>query len=105
MDDSTLWREATKYLWGLLVPAAAWIFNKQDKRISMLEENHYSKGSAKERREEVDKHLEARRQDVIALHTKIDDRAERLDDKIDKMNSSMHDGFSEIKTLLIERMR
>ena len=81
MDD---WREIAKYLWGILVPAAGWIFHKQDKRITDLEASIYTKNAAAERRAEIDKKLEDRRQDVIALHAKIDDRTDHISGKLDK---------------------
>lgn len=31
------WHEIAKWLWGLLVPAGWWIFNRQDKRMDALE--------------------------------------------------------------------
>lgn len=101
MDETNLLREAVKYLWGLLVPAGLYIWNNQDKRIKNVEDKMYTKEDAKERREAVDETLEARRQDVIALHEKIDHRASKLDDKMDKLVHDMHTGFSEIKNLLI----
>ena len=84
MDETAFFKEIAKYLWGVLVPAGWWIFNKQDKRIDNVEATMYTKNAAKDRREEVDKILEDRRQDVIALHSKIDFRSEKLDDKLDR---------------------
>jgi len=103
MDDPGMWKEAAKWLWGVLVPVGAYIWNKQDKRIDAMEQKMYSKEDARERRESVDETLEARRQDVIALHNKIDARAEKLDDKIDHVLVQMNAGFSDIKDLLLRR--
>lgn len=103
MDDPGFWKEAAKYLWGVLVPVGAYLWNKQDKRIDNMEARLYSKEDARERRETVDEVLEARRQDVIALHTKIDARAEKLDDKIDHVLRDMNAGFSDLKDLLLRR--
>ena len=103
MDETALWREATKYLWTVVAGVGAWLYNKQESRLKSLEDNIYTKSAARERREEVDKTLEDRRQDVIALHTKIDSRAEKLDDKIDQMKDDMNRNFSDLKDLLLRR--
>ena len=100
MDDA-LWKDIAKYLWGILIPIGVWVFNKQDKRIEAVEGHMYKKEDAKERTVMVDEILESRRQDVIALHAKIDARAEKLDDKIDNLQHNMHSGFNEIKNILL----
>ena len=103
MDETTIWKELAKYLWGLMLPLAVWIFNKQDKRLESLETQMYPKSQALERQATVNETLEARRKDVIELHAKIDSRAGKLDDKIDLLARDMHAGLSEIKTILLER--
>ena len=103
MDDPGLWKEAAKYLWGVLVPAGWWMWNKQDKRLDRVEEKMFTQDEAKERRKNIEDVLEARRQDVIALHSKIDARAEKLDDKIEALQQSMHAGFSDLKDILLKR--
>lgn len=102
MDEITFWKGAAQYLWAAVAGVGAWFLNKQDGRIKSLEDSMYSKTAAKERREEVDKHLEDRRQDVISLHSKIDSRSEKLDDKIDAMSKEMNQGFSDIKDLFLK---
>lgn len=101
MDETTLLGWVLKHLWAVFLPVAGWVWKKQDSRIDRIEGAMYSKEDAKERRESVDEALEARRQDVIQLHSKIDARAERLDDKVDKMTHDMHEGFREITTLIM----
>lgn len=44
----------------------------------------------RERKEEVDRQLEARRQDVITLHAKIDDHAKTDNELHNKMLESLH---------------
>lgn len=66
------WQDIAKWLWGVLVPVGAWAWNKQDKRLDKIEENMVSRAALAERKADVDHTLEARRQDVIALHEKID---------------------------------
>ncbi len=104
MDETTVLREATKYLWTVVAGVGAWLFNKQESRIKALEDSNYSKTAAKERRDEVDKALEDRRQDVIALHFKIDARAEKLDDKIDELTKDINRNFSDLKDMLFRRI-
>ena len=101
MDETNLLREAVKYLWGLLVPAGLYIWKQQDSRIKNVEDRMYTKEDARERLESVDETLEARRQDVIALHDKLDHRASRLDDKMDVLVRDMHKGFSDRKDMLL----
>lgn len=103
MDDPGLWKELAKYLWGVLVPVGAYIWNKQDKRLDKVEEKMFTQEEARERRKNIEDVLEARRQDVIALHAKIDARAEKLDDKIETLQQSMHAGFSDLKDILLRR--
>lgn len=103
MDDTVLWKEAAKWLWTVFMAAGAWIFNKQDSRIKNLEDSMYTKSSAKERQGEIDKVLEDRRQDVIQLHAKIEKESDKTDDRFDKLSSAMHAGFSEIKTILLNK--
>jgi hypothetical protein len=109
MDETLLWKEAAKWLWGGIVGVGVflgsigkWFLGRQEARIKALEDTAYTKSAAKERREEVDKSLEDRRQDVIALHAKIDSRSEKLDEKIDSMQRDMHQGFNDIKNLFIQ---
>lgn len=104
MDETTFLGWIIKHLLPVFIPVASlvgWVWKKQDSRIDRIEGAMYSKDDAKERREYVDEALEARRQDVRELHSKIDARAERLDDKVDKMNHDMHEGFKEITTLIM----
>jgi hypothetical protein len=112
MDETLLWKEAAKWLWGGIVAVGVflgsigkWFLGRQEARIKALEDTAYTKSAAKERREEVDKHLEYRRQDVISLHAKIDSRSEKLDDKIDAMAKEMNQGFSDIKNLFIKHIK
>lgn len=103
MDETALWREATKYLWTVVAAVGAWLFNKQEARIKSLEDNMYTKNAARDRREEVDKTLEDRRQDVISLHSKIDDKTEKLTDKVDMLTRDINQNFSDLKDMLIKR--
>ena len=103
MEDPGIWKEVAKYLWGVLVPVGAYLWNKQDKRLDRIEEKMFTQEEAKERRKNIEDVLEARRQDVIALHSKIDARAEKLDDKIEALQQSMHAGFSDLKDILLKR--
>lgn len=109
MDD---WQAIAKWLWGLLVPAIWWMWNKQDARLTKIEDSMYTKSSALERHTAINDLLEARRKDVIDLHHKIDTRAARIDDKVDALAERMdgkidgisrelHTGLSEIKTILL----
>lgn len=100
-----IWQEVAKYLWGLLVPIGIWAWNKQDGRLNKLEENTVTRAEAQERREVVDVQLEARRQDVIALHAKVEDKVERLNDKLDGVSRDMHTGFDSIKDILLRRVK
>jgi len=101
MDETALWKDIAKYLWGILIPIAVWIFNRMDKRIEVVEAHMYNKDDAKERSMMIDEILESRRQDVIVLHNKIDTRAEKLDDKIETLTKDMNHGFNEIKNILL----
>ena len=107
MDD---WKAIANYLWIVLVGVIKILWDKQEDRfkkgeskVSAIEAVMYTKHDAQDRRETVDEALEARRQDVIQLHAKIDTRAERIDDKVDQLARDMHQGLSEIKTILLER--
>jgi len=101
MDETTFLGWVLKHLWAVFLPVAGWVWKKQDSRIDRIEGSMYTKEDAAERRDSVDKTLEARRQDVLKLHDKIDLRAEKLDDKVDKLAHDMNEGIGEIKTLLI----
>lgn len=107
MDE---WKELAKWLWVGLLGLIKILWDKQEERfkkgeskVSAIEAVMYTKHDAQDRRETVDDALEARRQDVIQLHAKIDTRAERIDDKVDALARDMHQGLSEIKTILLER--
>jgi len=101
MDETSTLRWLVEHLWVLLGPIVGWVWNKQDARINHLEDSMYTQEDARERRDSVDKALEDRRQDVIQLHTKIDSRAERLNDKMDKLAHDMNEGSGSIRDLLI----
>lgn len=103
VEDPGLWKQIATYLWGLLIPAGVYIWNRQEKRIDHLEGVMHTKEEANERKEYVDHLLEDRRHDVIALHLKIDTRAEKLDEKISNLARDMHTGFSDIKDILLKR--
>lgn len=71
------WHEIAKYLWGLLVPAGWWIFNKQDKRMDALEAAMQTKANQTEmdrQRDHVEKifeKIEEVRQDVNDKHAEL----------------------------------
>ncbi|MBM3460753.1 MAG: hypothetical protein FJX76_01500 [Armatimonadetes bacterium] len=85
-------KEAAKWLWGLLVPAAWWMWNKQDKRLDgkaeardvadlkdvldRLRGSVVMQEDLKERRREIDATMEARRQGELALHERLNDHIE-----------------------------
>tara|TARA_R110000868_G_scaffold218849_1_gene469665 strand:+ start:5881 stop:6222 length:342 start_codon:yes stop_codon:yes gene_type:complete len=110
MDDISSWKELAKYLWGLLVPAGWWMWNKQDKRIDKVEATMYTQENAKERRESVDKSLEDRRQDVKDIYETINERGrvnearhEKTNDMIRDLTRDMSQGFSDLKDILLKR--
>ena len=109
MDE---WRELAKYLWVAILGLIKILWDKQEERfkkgeskMSAIEAAMYTKEDAGERRDVVDATLEARRQDVISLHAKIDKEIDNLTDQINTVSRDMHNGFGEIKTLLIERLK
>ena len=58
------WHEIAKWLWGLLVPAGWWIFNRQDKRMDLLEASMEKKADKAE--------LDRQRDNVGTLFDKLD---------------------------------
>lgn len=106
MDE---WKELAKYLWVLLLGVIKILWDKQEDRfksaeskMKALETVAYTKDDARERQAAVNELLEARRQDVIALHAKIDGETRSLRGDISTLSRDMNHGFSEIKTLLID---
>ena len=105
MDD---WKELAKWLWGLLLPALWWMWNKQDKRIdekagaSDVKEIKASLHELRNRvvtKEAFDAH-EARDQ------KDRDERREteiKLFDKIDGLKDDVNGKFDQIRDLLIGR--
>lgn len=71
------WHEIAKYLWGLLLPAGWWIFNKQDKRMDALEGAMKTKADQTEMDrqrghvERIFEKLEEVRQDVNDKHAEL----------------------------------
>lgn len=70
-------------VWAL-VQLAAWVWNKKGSSsdveqlkdgLHKLRNTAVTSEAMRERKDEVDRQLEARRQDVIALHEKIDDHS------------------------------
>jgi len=96
-------KDVAKHLWTILVPVGWWVWDKQDSRLKNLEDKMFTRDEAKDRQESINDSLEARRQDVIALHSKIDTKSDNLNSKIDTLSRDMNAGISEIKTILLER--
>jgi hypothetical protein len=105
MDD---WKELAKWLWGLLVPAAWWMWNKQDKRLDGKAEA----ADVKEMKESLHSlRNKVVTKDDFAAHEARDqkDRDERreteikLFDKIDRMKDDFSGKLDGIKDLLIAR--
>jgi hypothetical protein len=86
MDE---WKEAAKFLWGILIPVGAWAWNKQDKRLESIEGRMVTKEAVAERKHEVDNALEARRQGEIALHAKIEAHADQDREMFQQILSEM----------------
>ena len=106
------WRFIANWLWLGLLGLIKILWDKQEERfrkaeskMSAIEEKMYSKEDAKERHSSINALLEDRRQDVIALHSKIDREVSTLRGDISTLGRDMHNGFSEIKTLLIEKLK
>ena len=112
MDDPSFWKEAAKYLWGLLVPAGWWIFKKQDDRLTRVEEQKAHAADVKELKDAI--HSLRNRmvtKEDFARHEADDkaDRAERreaeisLFNKVDELKDSVNNKFDAIKDLLLRR--
>ncbi len=67
------WHEIAKYLWGLLVPAGWWIFNKQDKRLDAMELALKDKADVAE--------LDRQRGHVEKIFEKIEEVKQDVNDK------------------------
>lgn len=82
------WQDIAKWLWGLLVPAGWWIFNKQDKRIDAVE------ASLKEKTDvsESEKHREY----IAKLFEKIDEHSRRDEALFREVLTKMGDNQSEL---------
>lgn len=106
------WKEIASYLWiGLLgLIKILWDkqedrFKKGENRLELIEDKMQTKAASKERAIEVDKVLEDRRTGEIALHQKIEREADKTDDRFNQLTQTMHAGFSEIKTILLNQHR
>lgn len=81
--DPGLWEQVAKYLWGILVPAGWWIFNKQDKRMDSLEEAMKTKADNAE--------MDRQR-----------DHIEKIFDKIEEVKKEVSDKHAELLTAIYE---
>ena len=97
------WKDAAQWLWLGLLGLIKLLWNKQEERFKKLEDNMYSKTQAQERQMTVTELLEARRLDVITLHSKIDASADKMNTKIDKLKDDVSEGFSDLKDILLRR--
>lgn len=77
------WHEIAKWLWGLLVPAGWWIFNRQDKRMDLLEASMEKKADKAE--------LDRQRDNVGTLFDKLDEHARRDEKMHTVMLEKLHD--------------
>lgn len=106
------WKDVANYLWLAILPLLKWIWARQEKDIAAVAadlkariESDLSTFSTREQHNEHGKLLEARRLDVISLHDKIDDRAGKLDDKVEALTRDMNKGFMETQRLILDRLK
>lgn len=115
MDDPGFWKDASKFLWLLLVPLASYIWNKHEERIAKLETTLDAQASQKSV-DDLGESLHNLRNKVVTredfrAHEERDqkDRDERREaeskifDKIDAMKDDMTGRFDNLKDLILQR--
>ena len=84
MDETTFWKTAANWLWLAILPLLKWIWDRQGKDIQELKDGLHAlrnravtSDAVKERKEEVDRSLEARRTGERDLHERLNDHIEQ----------------------------
>ena len=108
-DDPSSWMKFANWLWGLLVPAGWWMWDKQDKRLGKLEEAKASSADMIELKAAIHSMRSTMvTSEQLAKHEESDraDRAERRDteislfNKVDELKDSINQRFDTIRDLI-----
>lgn len=79
------WEDVAKWAWGLLVPAGWWIFNRQDKRMDILE------SAMKDKADKVE--LDRQRDNISKIFDEIKDLRQEINDKHLDIINTIHSKF------------
>ena len=113
-DDPSFWLKVANWLWGLLVPAAWWMWKKQDDRLGKLEEAKASSADMLELTEAIHSlRNKMVTSEQLNKHEESDraDRKERretelaLFDKVDELKDSLNHRFDAIRDLITNSRR
>ena len=84
MDETSFWKAAANWLWVAILPLLKWIWDRQGKDIQEVKDGLHSLknrvvslDAMKDRKEEVDRSLEARRTGERDLHERLNDHIEQ----------------------------